>query len=108
MTIVIPKPNMPDYSDPKAYQPIMLLNCLGKILEKLMAMRITTIAEAHHLLYPDQIRGCPQRSAIDTALALAHDIEMGKSTKHITSTLFLDVCGAFNNISATRLLYTMQ
>jgi hypothetical protein len=38
MTVIIPKPNKPDYSDPKAYQPIALLNCLGKILEKLMAM----------------------------------------------------------------------
>jgi hypothetical protein len=35
--VVIPKPNKPDYSNPKAYQPIALLNCLGKILEKLMA-----------------------------------------------------------------------
>jgi hypothetical protein len=37
MTVIIPKPNEPDYSDPKAYRPIALLNCLRKILEKLMA-----------------------------------------------------------------------
>jgi hypothetical protein len=30
-TIVIPKPNKPDYSNPKAYRPIALLNCLGKL-----------------------------------------------------------------------------
>jgi hypothetical protein len=107
-TVVIPKPNKPDYRDPKAYRPIALLNSLGKILEKLMATRISTMAEAHHLLHLDQIGGRPQRSAIDAALAFAHDIEMGKSTKLITSALFLDVCGAFNNISATRLLHTMQ
>jgi hypothetical protein len=73
-----------------------------------MAMRITTMAEAHHLLYLDQIGGRPQGSAMDAALALTHDVEMGKSTKLITSTLCLDICRAFNNISATRLLHTMQ
>jgi hypothetical protein len=108
MTIVIPKPNKPDYSDPKAYWPIVLLNCLGKILEKLMAMWITTMAEAHHLLHPDQIRGHPQRSTIDATLVLTHNVKMGKSMKLITSALFLDVHGAFNNVSATRLLHTMQ
>jgi hypothetical protein len=66
------------------------------------------MAEAHHLLHPDQIGGRPQRSAIDAALALAHDVEMGKSMKLITSTLFLDMHSAFNNVSATRLLHTMQ
>jgi hypothetical protein len=108
MTIVIPKPNKPDYSDPKAYRPIELLNCLGKILEKLMAMRITTMAEGHHLLHPDQIGGRPQTSAIDATLALAHDVEMGKSMKLITSAPFLDVCGAFNKVSTSRPLHTMQ
>jgi hypothetical protein len=38
--VVIPKPNKPDYSTIKAYYPIALLNCLGKILEKLMAMHL--------------------------------------------------------------------
>jgi hypothetical protein len=108
MTIIIPKPNKPDYSNPKAYWPIALLNYLRKILEKLMAMQITTIVEAYYLLYPDQIGGCPQRSAIDATLVLAHDVEMGKSMKLITSTLFLDIHGAFNNVSTTRLLHTMQ
>jgi hypothetical protein len=66
------------------------------------------MAEPHHLLHPDQIRGHPQRSAIDATLALTHDLEMGTSMKLITSTLFLDVRAAFNNVSATRLLHTMQ
>jgi hypothetical protein len=43
--VVIPKPNKPDYSNPKAYRPIALLNCLGKVLEKLMASRLSGMAE---------------------------------------------------------------
>jgi hypothetical protein len=106
-TVVIPKPNKPDYSTPKAYRPIALLNCLGKVLEKLMATRLGTMAEAHDLLHPDQIGGRPQRSAIDAAMALAHDVEAGNKKKLVTSALFLDVRGAFDNVSSARLLQTM-
>jgi hypothetical protein len=107
-TVVIPKPNKPDYSNPKAYQTIALLNCLGKVLEKLMASRISGMVETHNLLYPDQIGGRPQRSAIDAAMALTHDVKMGRS-KHLTMTaLFLDVQGAFDNVSSTRLTSTRR
>jgi hypothetical protein len=66
------------------------------------------MAEAYQLLYLDEIEGHPQRSAIDAALAPAHDIKIGMSMKLITSTLFLHVYGAFNNVSTTTLLHTMQ
>jgi hypothetical protein len=43
--VVIAKPNKPDYSNPKVYRPIALLNCLRKILENLMATQLGMIAE---------------------------------------------------------------
>jgi hypothetical protein len=89
--VVIPKPNKPNYSNPKAYRPIALLNCLGKVLEKLMASRLSGMAETHDLLHPDQIGGRPQRSAIDAAMAITHDDEMGRSKRLIMTALFLDV-----------------
>jgi hypothetical protein len=36
-TVNVPKPGKPDKSIPKAYRPVAHLNCVGKILEKLMA-----------------------------------------------------------------------
>ena len=42
--IVLPKRDKPDYSVPKAYRIIALLNCLGKILEKLFATRLNYLA----------------------------------------------------------------
>jgi hypothetical protein len=56
-TVIIPKPNKPDYTNPKAYRPVALLNFLGKILEKLMATRLAYLAEAYNLLHEDQIGG---------------------------------------------------
>ena len=39
LVIVIPKPNKPDYSVPKAYRPISLLECCAKLVEKIIACR---------------------------------------------------------------------
>jgi hypothetical protein len=103
----MPKPNKPDYSSVKAYCPIALLNCMGKILETLMATRLVQMAEAHYLLHPDQTSGQPQHSAIDAAIVLTHEIDTNTGTKWVTSALFLDVRGAFDNVSSTCLLHTM-
>jgi hypothetical protein len=37
---VVPKPGKKDYSLPKCYCPVALLECLGKLLEKVMAKRL--------------------------------------------------------------------
>jgi hypothetical protein len=54
---------------------------MGKILEKLMATRLVQMAEAYHLLHPNQIGSQPQHSAINAAMALIHEIETNAGTK---------------------------
>jgi ribonuclease HI len=81
---------------------------MGKILETLMATRVAQMVEAHHLLHPDQIGGQPQHSAIDTVMALTHKIDTNAGTKWVMSALFLDVRGAFDNVSSARILHTMS
>jgi len=44
-SIIIPKPNKSVYDFPKAFQPIVLLNTMGKLIEKTIAQRIQ-----HHSL----------------------------------------------------------
>ena len=106
-TVVIPKPNKPDYTNPKAYRPIALLNCLGKVLEKLMASRLSHMAETMGLLHPDQMGGRPRRSAIDAALALTHETETALLRNQVASMLLMDVRGAFDNVNSLRLCNTM-
>ena len=43
--VVIPKPNKPDYGVAKAYRVITLLNCLGKVVEKVAANAIAEECE---------------------------------------------------------------
>jgi hypothetical protein len=98
--VVIPKPNKPDYSAVKAYCPIALLNCMGKVLEKLMATRLSLMAESYDILHADQIGGHPKCSAIDTVMALMHEVEANAGNHFMMSALFLDIRGAFDNISS--------
>ena len=37
VSVIIPKPGKPAYDTPKAFQPIVLLNTLGKLIEKIIA-----------------------------------------------------------------------
>jgi hypothetical protein len=47
---ILPKPNKPDYAIPRAYRIITLLNCLGKVSERIIAQRLGFLAETTDLL----------------------------------------------------------
>ena len=53
---------------------ISLLNCLGKVAEKIIATRLFFLAESTDLLDSDQIGDRRQKSAINAILSLVHDI----------------------------------
>ena len=48
--IILPKANKPDYTKLKAYRVILLLNCLDKVLEKVMVLRLAYLANIKKLL----------------------------------------------------------
>lgn len=104
--IILRKPGKPDYSKPKAYRVITLLNCLGKVLEKIFATRLGHMANTSNLLHPSQLGGRKQRSAVDAALLLLHHIQMAKHRQKrcIVSTVFLDIKGAFDHVSKVKLI----
>jgi ribonuclease HI len=101
---ILKKPKKPDYSQPKAYRVISLLNCLGKVSERILARRLSHLAETTTLLHPSQIGSRLQKSAIDAVLLLQNEAEVNKANKLKTSTLFLDVKGAFDHVSKNRLI----
>jgi hypothetical protein len=74
----------------------------------LMALRIVQMAEAQHLLHPDQIGSRPQCSAINVAIVLMHVIGTNVGNKWMTSVLFLDIRGTFDNVLSMHLLHTMR
>ena len=92
--VIIKKAGKPDYSAPKAYRPISLLNCLGKISKKIMATHLAHMAEKYNLLDRLQIGGRPKRSAVDATMYLATLIDEGNKKGKTMSTLCIDVKGA--------------
>jgi Reverse transcriptase (RNA-dependent DNA polymerase)/Endonuclease-reverse transcriptase len=105
---ILKKENRPNYSAPKAYRVIVLLNCLGKIAEKIVARRLSYLSEANQLLHPQQMGGRRQRTALDAAMALTHDIQCANRERDVTSVLFLDVKGAFDHVSKPQLLQVLR
>ncbi|KAI0999050.1 hypothetical protein K3495_g9146 [Podosphaera aphanis] len=69
-TLILRKPQKPRYDTPKSYWPIALLNTKGKLLEKIVANRLSKAAEEFKLLPEEQMGARPKRSTI-SALELS-------------------------------------
>lgn len=106
--VILKKTSKPDYSIPKAYRVISLLNCLGKVLERLVARRLSALAETTDLLHPSQLGGRLKKSAIDAALLFYNNIQQRKRKQKTTTTIFLDIKGAFDHVSKNKLLEGMR
>ena len=106
--VILKKAGKPDYSAPKAYRVISLLNCLGKVLERMLAKRLGALAEVTHLLHPSQMGGRSRKSAIDTGLLLLDEVQRQRRRGRLTSTVFLDIKGAFDHVALNQLLRVMS
>ena len=51
-TIIIPKPNKLSYNHTKMFCPIILLNMLGKLIEKIIAERIQFTVMKNNFIHP--------------------------------------------------------
>jgi ribonuclease HI/exonuclease III len=110
ITVVIRKPGKADYTTPKSYRPIALLNTIGKILDKVLAKRILYLAESCQLL-PATHMGGRQASSTEHALHLCVERIKAAWQSGITTTasmLLLDVSGAYDNVSHTRLIHCLR
>ena len=57
MSIIIPKPNKESYDSPKAFQPIILLNTIGKLIGKVIGKRLQFQAISNNFIYQCQLEG---------------------------------------------------
>ncbi|KAF8666187.1 hypothetical protein AX14_006530 [Amanita brunnescens Koide BX004] len=68
ISVIIPKPKKADYTVPKAYRLIALLNTVGKLLTKVIAHRLQHDATAFALLHEGQCGGVQKHATIDAGL----------------------------------------
>ena len=107
ITVVLRKQGKDDYTQPKSYRPIALLNTLGKALEAIVANRLTYLADTYHLL-PSRHTGGRKLASTDHAIhLLLQRIHGAWADGKVASLLLLDVSGAFDNVSRQRLLHNL-
>jgi exonuclease III len=109
-TVVLRKPQKPDYSSPKAFRPIALLNTMGKLLEWIVADKISTATEEHRLLPDMQIGARRNRSSIVALELLTEQIHTvwAQGPELVASVLSLDISGAYDHVSHERLLHNLK
>ena len=108
ITVILRKPGKPDYSTPKAYQPIALLNTTMKLLSAIVTDRTSFILKSHNLLPNTHFGGRPGRSMEDSLHLLENTIRHAWRQGQVISALFLDIEGAFPNAVTDRLIHNMK
>ena len=106
--VALRKPRKPDYSNPRAYRLITLLECLGKVLERIVARRLTYLAGKHNLIPSKQFGGRTATNTTDAVLAFTNDIQAAWNHGMVTTSLTFDIKGYFDFVNHNRLLCELR
>lgn len=109
-TVVLRKPGKDNYTVPKAYRPIALLNTIGKAMDAVIARRLSYLVETHQLIPRMHMGGRKLRStehALHAVIERIYDA-WNRGKGQVASLLLLDVSGAFDNVSHKRLLHNLR
>ncbi|KAI2811952.1 transcriptional regulator family: Zinc finger, CCHC-type [Aspergillus niger] len=106
--IPLKKPNKENYTIAKAWRPISLLATLGKILESVVAERISHAVETYGLLPTSHFGARKQRSAEQALVLLQEQIYAAWRGRRVVSLISFDVKGAYNGVCKERLLQRMK
>jgi hypothetical protein len=94
--ILLRKQGKPLYAIAKAYRVISLLNCLGKVVEKVATTWIASHCETNRVFHKGQF-GCRHgRSTSDAVAKLVTSAEDAWERKQMVLTLLLDIKGTFD------------
>ena len=103
----IPKPGKPDKTDPRAYRPISLMSYLLKTLERLVLYHLDETAFENNPMHEKQFAF---RKDIGTDNALSNtvnEIEKGIANQEYVMVVFLDIKGAFDNVTTSAIMKSM-
>lgn len=108
IAVALRKLGKKDYSKPRAYRLITLLECLGKVIEKVVARRLTYYAGKYGLVPPEQFGGCANTATTDAMLTFTHDVHAAWSMGKVMSGLTFDIKGYFDFVNHDRLLRVLK
>ena len=97
--IIILKPNKESYNSPKSFISIVLLNTIGKLIEKVIGERLQFYLISNDSIHPSQLGILKQWSMIDVGVTLTHFIYFGWVKNVNTSTLVFDIAQFFPSLN---------
>ena len=98
--VIIPKPGREDLEDCRSYRCISLLNCIGKVLERVVGGMLEDRLKSTGLIDPGQFRSLRRRSAVDAVASLVSMVEKTWDDKTIAGAICMDVRAAFPSVKA--------
>ena len=90
------------------YRPISLLPAISKVLEKIIALQLSSYFEKNKLLFDNQYGFRPKHSTEHAALELTDRITNKMDTNEIPLNIFLDLSKAFDTIDHSILLNKLK
>jgi hypothetical protein len=97
--ILIPKPGKDDYTNPNSFRPISLTSFMFKTLERLVLWRLEDTALKQNPMHKNQHAFRRGHSTEIPLSELTNFIEQAFINKEYVVSVFLDIIGAFNNVS---------
>lgn len=97
-----------DPKSPTSYRPISMLNCLGKVFEKIILSRLSEFTESNSILREEQFGFRKEFSTTHQIKRIVNLIRLNKSQRKSTGIIFLDVEKAFDTIWHKGLVYKLK
>lgn len=97
--IIIPKPNKDTYNTPKSFCPIVLLNTIGKLIEKVISNYLQFHMASNRFLDLNQLGGIRQCSTIDAGLYLIYIIQARWLKQCHTSVISFNIAQFFSSLN---------
>ena len=72
--VIIPKPNKKSYNSPKAFRPIVLLNTVSKLIEKVIREHLQFNTASNNFIHSSQLSSLKFKFTIDVGVALTYII----------------------------------
>jgi len=108
MSIIISKPNKISYNTSKTFRPIVLLNILSKLIEKVVGKRLQFQALSNNSIHPCQLEGLKQQSTTNTGIFLTYFIHLGWIKNCSTSMLVFNITQFFPSLDHQMLPFILD
>ena len=99
ITIVIPKSNKSSYDSLKSFRPIVLLNDIGKLFEKVTGDRLQFHVVSNNFIHQSQLGGLKFKFTTDTGIVLIHFIHTEWIKNMSTSSLAFNIAQFFPSLN---------